>query len=198
MLYEQLPAPTDEEIDVYLASLMIKEYGDLLKISRTRSVAMPLPALRKYVADNEYLLQRYELDLRLEIEGQGLEEDAALNALVVGQLKALREADNKNNTKFANEIKTIVSKGTIDAEAIGQAQQQKSNKKDLEARIQQIVEEPLQIDIDKITDSFLEEVTDVMNKFYPSEYIYKSLIYHKGSEDVTYVNTFPQTEQNNG
>ena len=45
MLYEQLPAPTDEEIDVYLASLMIKEYGDLLKISRTRSVAMPLPAL---------------------------------------------------------------------------------------------------------------------------------------------------------
>ena len=152
MLYEQLPAPTDEEIDVYLASLMIKEYGDLLKISRTRSVAMPLPALRKYVADNEYLLQRYELDLRLEIEGQGLEEDAALNALVVGQLKALREADNKNNTKFANEIKTIVSKGTVDAEAIGQAQQQKSNKKDLEARIQQIVEEPLQIDIDKITD----------------------------------------------
>ena len=152
MLYEQLPAPTDEEIDVYLASLMIKEYGDLLKISRTRNVAMPLPALRKYVSDNEYLLQRYELDLRLEIEGQGLEEDATLNALVVGQLKALREADNKNNTKFANEIKAIVSKGTVDAEAIGQAQQQKSNKKDLEARIQQIVEEPLQIDIDKITD----------------------------------------------
>lgn len=53
-------------------------------------------------------------------------------------------------------------------------------------------------DIDKITDSFLEEVTDVMNKFYPSEYIYKSLIYHKGDEDVTYINTFPQTEQNNG
>ena len=53
-------------------------------------------------------------------------------------------------------------------------------------------------DIDKITDSFLEEVTDVMNKFYPSEYIHKSLIYHKGDEDVTYINTFPQTEQNNG
>ena len=31
-------------------------------------------------------------------------------------------------------------------------------------------------DIDKITDSFLEEVTDVMIKFYPSEYFYKSLI----------------------
>ena len=53
-------------------------------------------------------------------------------------------------------------------------------------------------DIDKITDSFLEKVTDVMNKFYPSEYVHKSLIYHKGGEDVTYVNTFPQTEQNNG
>ena len=53
-------------------------------------------------------------------------------------------------------------------------------------------------DIDKITDSFLEEVTDVMNKFYPSEYIHKSLIYHKGDEDVTYVNTFTQTKQNNG
>lgn len=53
-------------------------------------------------------------------------------------------------------------------------------------------------DIDKITDSFLKEITDVMNRFYPSEYIYKSLIYHKGDEDVTYINTFPQTEQNNG
>ena len=53
-------------------------------------------------------------------------------------------------------------------------------------------------DIDKITDSFLEKVTDVMNKFYPSEYVHKSLIYHKGDEDVTYINTFPQTEQNNG
>ena len=53
-------------------------------------------------------------------------------------------------------------------------------------------------DIDEITDSFLEEVTDVMNKFYPSEYIHKSLIYHKGGENITYVNTFPQTKQNNG
>ena len=110
MLYSNLPQPTDEETDLYLASLMIKEYGDLLKISRSRSVGMPLPTLRKYISENEYLLQRYEVDLRFEIEGQGLQEDAMLNALVVGQLDALRKADNKNNTKFANEIKAIVSK----------------------------------------------------------------------------------------
>lgn len=35
MLYSNLPQPTDEETDLYLASLMIKEYGDLLKISRS-------------------------------------------------------------------------------------------------------------------------------------------------------------------
>ena len=162
MLYSNLPQPTDEETDLYLASLMIKEYGDLLKISRSRSVGMPLPTLRKYISENEYLLQRYEVDLRFEIEGQGLQEDAMLNALVVGQLDALRKADNKNNTKFANEIKAIVSKGTVDVEAIGNANKLKTGKKDLEARIHKIVNEPLTIDIDKITDDEAKGAQEIL------------------------------------
>ena len=55
MLYSNLPQPTDEETDLYLASLMIKEYGDLLKISRSRSVGMPLPTLRKYISENDLI-----------------------------------------------------------------------------------------------------------------------------------------------
>lgn len=155
----ELPAKMDEELDGFLAALLIKNYGDLLKVSRTRGVPHSLPSLRKYVAGNEYLLQRYELDLAAEIEGQGLVEDAVLETLVVSQLKALRAGDEKNNTKFADEIKASVSKGKIDVEAIknGDLSSDKG-KGDFEAQVNRVIEEPLSVEVKHISVAVANEV----------------------------------------
>lgn len=158
MPYSKLPLPLDEDTDLFFAGLLLKEYGDLLKISRTRGVCMNLPALRAYVAKNEYLLQRYELDLRTEILGQGLAEDAVLNSLVAGQLVAMRNGDNKNNTKFASEIKSAIQKGTVDEEAIGKAENKAEQRKDLKAAVKAVLERPLDVEVDKISSAVADAV----------------------------------------
>lgn len=158
MPYTLIPPPVDEDTDLFFASLLIKEYGDLLKISRTRGVMMSLPALRKYVSSNEYLIRRYEIDLRTEISGQGLSEDAVLNSLVIGQLVAIRNGDNKNNTKFASEIKSMVQKGVVDEEAIGKAESKSEKRKDLDAAVKAVLERPLEVEVDKISSAVADVV----------------------------------------
>ncbi len=43
----------DAEYDKYIVIVMLNNYGDVLKVSRTRGITQPLPKLRKYIADSE-------------------------------------------------------------------------------------------------------------------------------------------------
>lgn len=50
----------------------------------------------------------------------------------------------------------------MDVEAIGQTSKTKGNKKDLEARIRKIVDEPLTIDVDKITEEEAKGAQEIL------------------------------------
>ena len=146
-----LSQPIDEQVDNYIVSLLTQYYGDLLKVSRTRGILLPLPQLRKYISENPFILERYKINLDSEIEGQGLEDNAILNSLQEAQLKAFEKADHKNNTIFANEIKKIVTGGKVEVDADGRAKIATANKKQ-KSMVDEIVNSPLEVDISKISN----------------------------------------------
>lgn len=102
------------EFDDSVAFYLTKHYGDLLKVSKERFCIISLPLLRKYVAEYPEIINKYEANIRDEIEGQGLEKDAVLRAVFTAQLERLRNADKKDSTAYAKEIEAGVKAGITD------------------------------------------------------------------------------------
>lgn len=158
-----MATPEDELLDNYLAATMIQAYGDLLKVSRTRGITMTLPKLREYVARNQYVRDTYHELILAERDGQGLKSNAVLNSLITAQLTAFESGDHKNTKMYSDEIKKIITDG-IKAETIEEAVAQAvSDGGDIyQDLVDQIIKNPLTVDVDQITTEVAKRVREIL------------------------------------
>ena len=81
----------DRDSEDYLVHLLLQNYGDLLKVSRSRGITLTLPQLRKAISKSGYIQSGYNEALRSEVAGMGLEEDALSQPKVRRWQKATTE-----------------------------------------------------------------------------------------------------------
>lgn len=140
--------PIDEDLDNFLVRQMVKNYGDLLKVSRTPGVSFTLPALRTYLTENPYVREEYLTCIESERDGQGLTNVSSLNSLIDAQLESFVQGDYKNSKMYADEIKRLITDGKKEgtlkevAGKLGVASQAKTD---------EIIESPLDVDVETIT-----------------------------------------------
>lgn len=140
--------PTDEFIDNFIVGCMVQNYGDLLKVSRTKGVLHTLPSLRKYISENPYIRMEYLIAIESERDGQGLTNNATLNSFIAAQLAAFEACDHQNTKMYADEIKKLITDGIKNsavAEAVSRAIQGKPS------MVEEILSSPLTVDVDQIT-----------------------------------------------
>ncbi|MGL5015979.1 MAG: phage terminase large subunit [Bacteroidales bacterium] len=150
--------PIDEFTDDFLAGLMIQNYGDLLKVSRTRGVNHTLPGLRDYISKNPYILHTYRVAIEAEKEGQGLSSNAVLNSLISAQMTAFEMKDHRNTRMYAEEIKKLITEG-IKTETVAAAVQKALNP--TQSLVDEIINNPLKVDIDAITTEDANAVREI-------------------------------------
>ena len=153
--------PIDEQLDGYIANLLTQYYGDLLKVSRSRGIPLTLPQLRKYVSENEFIVEQYDKAICSEIEGQGLETNAVIKALQEAQLAALRSADHKNNTVYSSEIKKIITEGKVELDSNGDVAVVRVALKKT-SLAQDIINNPLEVNLDEINNEDCTEARNIL------------------------------------
>ncbi|QIS79291.1 terminase large subunit [Pantoea phage vB_PagM_SSEM1] len=148
---------------------LLKFYGDLLKVSRARFCMQTLPILRKYIAANPDIIRDYSEALDAEIEGQGLKDNAVLRSLVVAQRERLEAADSKDSTAYASEIEKIIKEGKTDRVPGAQLEADTAEHNASEELIQQILNNPLDVDPTvipkKVADAVRKILTSSFEKF---------------------------------
>lgn len=155
----QVFEPMDELEDNFLVTCILQNYGDLLKVSRTRGVLRTLPNLREYIKDNPYIRYEYLIALESERDGQGLTKNAVLNSLITAQIAAFETGDHKNTKMYSDEIKKIISEGiktSTVAEAVALAISGKPS------MVEEILKHPLTVDIDAITIEDANRVREIL------------------------------------
>ena len=153
--------PIEEQLDGYIANLLTQYYGDLLKVSRSRGIPLTLPQLRKYVSENEFIVEQYDKAICSEIEGQGLETNAVIKALQEAQLAALRSADHKNNTVYSSEIKKIITEGKVELDSNGDVAVVRVALKKT-SLAQAIINNPLEVNLDEINNEDCTEARNIL------------------------------------
>lgn len=152
--------PIDEAEDDYIVSVMVTNYGDMLKVSRARDIMRTLPALRKYVSENPYIRECYLECIKAEQEGQGLEGHSVLNSLINAQMKAFETNESKNNSMYSSEIKKIIQEGVVNTTVDKTVAEDVSDT--LESMVQKILRNPLEIDPDKVSTADANEVRAIL------------------------------------
>lgn len=148
----------DEDYDSIISYQLKYNYGDLLKVSRARGINKSLPLLRKFMQTSHDLCDTYNEDILGEIEGQGLQDNALVNELLLAQVLALKEGDQKNSTIYSVEIKKIITEGLADRKAGDTVQVDKE-----EGEVSQykaILDKPLEVNIDSLSVSDCTKVRE--------------------------------------
>lgn len=153
-----------QEYNDTVVHYLTKNYGNLLKVSRERFCMQSLPLLRKYIAKYPAIIDAYEDNIREEIEGQGLLEDAVLNSVFRAQLERLREADSKDSTVYATEIEKTIKDGKSDRVAGSTLEEPNAVHDNTQQLIDQIIYDPLNVDPSTIPSKVAEEVRKILLK----------------------------------
>lgn len=151
--------PIDSQEDNFLVVCMVQNYGDLLKVSRTRGVLRTLPNLREYLTTNPYILWEYKAAIEAERDGQGLTGNAVLNSLITAQLAAFQIGDHKNTKMYSDEIKKIITEGVKTATVEQTVSQINTGSSSL---VDEILSSPLDVDIDAITTEDANRVREIL------------------------------------
>ena len=107
----------DQDQIVHIANLLMQNYGDVLKVSRSRGVTLSLPKLRQALSEYSEIRTLYEEMLIEEILGQGLSEDALVRSLRLAQIDAFEKCDHTNSTQYSDELKKLITTGVRDRDA---------------------------------------------------------------------------------
>lgn len=143
---------------------LLKEYGDVLKVSRARFCFQSLPQLRRYLKEVPELVEEYVKQLNEEIEGQGLQDNAVLRSLVAAQRERLLEGSSKDSTSYASEIKKMVVDGLVNriaGETLEDASNETANEDKL---IHDILYNPLEVDPTVIPKKIADKVRNKLKK----------------------------------
>ena len=153
--------PQDEQYDAFLVNSLIKNYGDLLKVSRSRGINKTLPILRTYLVGNEWVRREYYRLIKSEQEGQNILDHKVLNAIVYAQLKSFAKGEKKNNKMYSDEIKKIITEGDSEKNADGSVRVANSDNK-APSLVEEILANPLKIDYTKVTTEDANAVRAVL------------------------------------
>lgn len=134
------------EFNEAVVAYLVKNYGDVLKVSRERFCILSLPLLRRYIAENSEIVDGYESQIREEIEGQGLDGDAVLRSVFNAQLERLRSGDKKDSTAYADEIKKGIQAGITDRVAGSTLEEPNQEHDNTEELIDKILYDPHNVD----------------------------------------------------
>lgn len=159
MAKENVFEPVDEFEDNFLVGCMLQNYGDLLKVSRTKGVLRTLPNLREYIKDNQYIRYEYLVALEAERDGQGLTGNAVLNSLITAQLAAFESGDHKNTKMYSDEIKKLITEGIKTSTVAEAVQRAIAGKPSL---VEEILTRPLGVDLDAITVEDANRVREIL------------------------------------
>lgn len=157
----------DNDYDNYVVGILMQFYGDVLKVSRSRGINKTLPALRRYIADSTYIRSTFFEQLKDEQLGQGLQDNAVLNSLIDALAIALDEANHKNNTVYADEIKKQIQKGMFDtSRREGDVVHSITENVIDEDLYNEILENPLEVNVEAIPPSVAAKVREyLLGKF---------------------------------
>jgi len=142
--------PIDEQYDAFLVNSLIQNYGDLLKVSRSRGINKTLPVLRSYLVGNEWVRKAYLALLKSEQEGQNILDHKVLNTIIEAQLNSFTVGEKKNNKMYSDEIKKIITEGDSEKNADGTVRVASSDNK-APSLVKEILANPLTIDYSKVT-----------------------------------------------
>lgn len=151
-----------EDYDNTVVFHLLKFYGDLLKVSRSRFCLQTLPKLRKYISTNPDIIDDYSEALSEEIEGQGLKDNAVLVSLVAAQRERLVSGDSKDSTAYASEIEKIIKEGKTDRVAGSQIEADTKEHNASEELIQQILTNPIDVDPTVIPKAVATKVREIL------------------------------------
>lgn len=150
------------EFDDSVAFYLTKHYGDMLKVSKERFCIISLPLLRNYVAEFPEILDKYESNIRDEIDGQGLEKDAVLRSVFNAQLDRLRGASKKDSTAYSKEIETTIKLGTTDRIAGTTLEEPTAEHDNFQELVDQIIYDPHNVDATCIPSKVADEVRRIL------------------------------------
>jgi len=151
-----------EEYNQTVVFHLLKFYGDLLKVSRSRFCLQSLPLLRKYIAANPAIIQEYAEALDAEIEGQGLKDNAVLRSLVAAQRERLEAADSKDSTAYASEIEKMVKDGKTDRIQGTNLEADTAEHSATDDLIQKILTNPMDVDPTVVPKKVADEVRRIL------------------------------------
>jgi predicted phage terminase large subunit-like protein len=153
--------PIEEQYDKFLVNSLIQNYGDLLKVSRSRGINKTLPVLREYLVSNPYVRESYLELLRSEQEGQNLLEHKVLNSIIEAQLNSFIKGDKKNNKMYSDEIKKIITEGDAEKNADGTVRVS-TEKDEAPSLVEEIINNPLEVDHTKVTTKDANEARAIL------------------------------------
>ena len=139
----------DEDYDKTVLYHLIQNYGDLLKVSRSRGINKSLPLLRKFMQVSHDLCSQYEESIAEEIKGQGLAGNTLVNELLRAHVIALGIGDQMNSTAYSVELKKLITEGLADRKAGDSVTIDREEKE--ESQYDAILNAPLTVDIDSIS-----------------------------------------------
>lgn len=140
---------------------LVKNYGNMLKVSRDRFCLHTLPLLRTYISKCPQIIEDYEKSIQAEIEGQGLSDNAVLRSLLTAQCERFAAADSKDSTSYATEIEKMIKEGKTDRIA-GEVEADNSTNTASEDLVQQILYAPLEVDVTAIPKKVADEVRKIL------------------------------------
>lgn len=148
----------DQDQIVHIANLLMQNYGDVLKVSRSRGVTLSLPKLRLALSENKEIRELYEQMLIEEIYGQGLSEDALVRSLRLAQIDAFEKGDHTNSTQYSDELKKLITAGVRDRDAGEVIDIGAMPVEEEQDWVMNMLYYPLDVDLDKIPERALREV----------------------------------------
>ena len=152
------------EFDDSVAYYLTKNYGDLLKVSRERFCIISLPVLRRYIAEYSDIIDKYEANILEEIEGQGLESNAVVMSVFRAQLERMRNADKKDSTAFADELKKSIQAGVTNRVVGSTLEEPTSEHDNTEELIDKILFDPHNVDPTVIPKKVADRVRERLMK----------------------------------
>lgn len=150
-----------EDYDNTIIYLLVKNYGNMLKVSRDRSSMHVLPLMRKYVSKKPHIIQEYEKQIREEIEGQGLKDNAVVESILVAQCERFAAADSKDSTAYSKELEDAIKAGVTDRVS-GELEADNSENTASADLVQQILYVPLEVDVTAIPKKVADEVRKIL------------------------------------
>lgn len=150
------------EFNETVASYLVKNYGDVLKVSRERFCILSLPLLRRYISENTEIVDSYEEQIRGEMEGQGVDSDAVLRSVFHAQLERLRSGDKKDSTAYADELKKGIQAGITDRVAGSSLEESTAEHNNIKDLVDKILHDPLNVDATCIPKKAADEVRKIL------------------------------------